>query len=336
MKNKEYENISSQNIIRDAKSGRYLFKYVSPDAIQHVLKLNKVSIRFSYTMFYNDPYELFLQLAEDGDIKYNARALFYYIYETLPQFPVTCFSRDPSSIVMWSHYANDHKGICIGFNEKKLTNQFSAAFIGNVQYINDPMSIKDGVMDYLSYSGKKTNTKRIIAKALTLAYFSKRKDWQYEKERRIVIQPNEATKIDEKYFTLEIDANTIDYIIFGQETAKEDIIKTRDWAYDNNIKMIFMRNSKYFIEPFYVAQESIFQWDNLKDEFITKEICRICGEPNPNIQDSICPRCQITPEIENYVIMQNQYFTLINLGLEKPTIWFEGIDLVGNDLNHLE
>ena len=29
---------------------------------------------------------------------------------------VTCFSRKKDNILMWSHYANDHKGICLGFD----------------------------------------------------------------------------------------------------------------------------------------------------------------------------------------------------------------------------
>lgn len=32
---------------------------------------------------------------------------------------ITCFSEKWNSMLMWSHYANDHKGYCIGFDEKK-------------------------------------------------------------------------------------------------------------------------------------------------------------------------------------------------------------------------
>jgi hypothetical protein len=28
---------------------------------------------------------------------------------------VSCFTTNPNSVVMWSHYANEHKGICVEF-----------------------------------------------------------------------------------------------------------------------------------------------------------------------------------------------------------------------------
>ena len=41
---------------------------------------------------------------------------------------ITCFSRDNANILMWSHYANNHSGVCLGFdineNDEHLANFF--------------------------------------------------------------------------------------------------------------------------------------------------------------------------------------------------------------------
>ena len=33
---------------------------------------------------------------------------------------VSCFAKNPNSVVMWSHYANQHKGICIEFSDSSM------------------------------------------------------------------------------------------------------------------------------------------------------------------------------------------------------------------------
>ncbi|MEQ8362027.1 MAG: DUF2971 domain-containing protein [Cyclobacteriaceae bacterium] len=37
---------------------------------------------------------------------------------------VTCFTSKNDSILMWSHYANSHKGVCLGFSSEALTKSF--------------------------------------------------------------------------------------------------------------------------------------------------------------------------------------------------------------------
>jgi hypothetical protein len=42
-----------------------------------------------------------------------------HFYSTLNAFGIKCFSRTNANILMWSYYANAHKGICLGFIPKK-------------------------------------------------------------------------------------------------------------------------------------------------------------------------------------------------------------------------
>ena len=91
-----------------------LFKYLSPDGACKVLaKKDAIAMKFAFPKSYNDPYELFLQ--PDAPLESEDHHAFYeFFLGTIPQFPVTCFSKRPNSIVMWAHYARELTGICLG------------------------------------------------------------------------------------------------------------------------------------------------------------------------------------------------------------------------------
>lgn len=92
------------------------------------------------------------------------------------KFGVCCFSETNLSILMWSHYADNHKGVCIEF-------EFSEDFLKNselskVIYCNEfPKFTFD---DYRGFS--KEEVKNKIRQLITI----KAKDWEYEKEWRLI------------------------------------------------------------------------------------------------------------------------------------------------------
>lgn len=65
---------------------------------------------------------------------------------------VSCFSETNDSILMWSHYANDHKGICVGYNLHELISRFNCypVIYSNRVYVfdnNDSMnSMQSGAL----------------------------------------------------------------------------------------------------------------------------------------------------------------------------------------------
>jgi hypothetical protein len=91
-----------------------------------------------------------------------------YFRELMAGSAVTCFSEDPLSILMWAHYADQHRGICFEFQE-----QLAGRFVGlPVVYTNErPVS----------------DTTRLqhvdTLKALVL---TKSSHWAYEKEHRMI------------------------------------------------------------------------------------------------------------------------------------------------------
>ncbi|VBB06730.1 Hypothetical protein LUCI_1966 [Lucifera butyrica] len=86
---------------------------------------------------------------------------------------ICCFSAENRNIVMWSHYADNHKGICLEFNHSN-SGGFGAS---KVSYYAEYPSL-----NYISASDAELSINRFCIKAV---------DWQYEQEYR-VIMPNKA------------------------------------------------------------------------------------------------------------------------------------------------
>lgn len=78
-------------------------------------------------------------------------------------FGVVCFSRSWSDPVLWAHYADAHKGICLGFDVPDF-------LLREVEYIQKPMTLNE-----------------LMAGEFERLYLAKSARWRYEDEvRRIV------------------------------------------------------------------------------------------------------------------------------------------------------
>lgn len=87
---------------------------------------------------------------------------------------ISCLSADFKDITMWSHYANKNKGICINYDFSKSKSNI-ANFIYPVIYIDKPIDMTDICKD----------SSKVIT-AVLCSIISKFKDWEYEKEWRII------------------------------------------------------------------------------------------------------------------------------------------------------
>jgi len=87
----------------------------------------------------------------------------------LSNIGVCCLSKSPKIFLMWSHYADSHKGLCLKFDITKDENLFLTAL--PVKYSTDYPSF-----DYLKERNK-------LAERMLL---TKSKVWKYEKEIRVI------------------------------------------------------------------------------------------------------------------------------------------------------
>jgi len=150
--------------------------------------------------------------------------------EEKEQFKMTCFSRIEDETLMWSHYADKHNGICVGF---RFPVEYQEKFIlCGVRYKNEIKPI-DGATDFLRTSLYWLTTKSIR--------------WDYEKEVRAITK----TIPENDRQTIKFDSSHIKEIIFGcnvkESKIKESIARIHQSELDDKdikfSKMIIDKNS---------------------------------------------------------------------------------------------
>ena len=110
---------------------------------------------------------------------------------------ISCFSNSCTSLLMWSHYANQHEGMCVEYDYKKLEKISHKSIL--------PVSYGDKI-DIFSQNKNRNNL------LSHMAFIRKAKDWKYEEEWRII-----ALLIDTT-IALTIKAPMPEKIIFGSKT----------------------------------------------------------------------------------------------------------------------
>lgn len=114
---------------------------------------------------------------------------------------VLSLSRTSTSILMWSHYANNHKGLVFGFEPK-----YSKSCLAK------PMKVDYEITyDLLSYVANSEIRQKQYIKELLMKFI----DWSYEKEYRVI----ELNFQGEKAFYKD----ELKTIIFGLKAEQSDI-----------------------------------------------------------------------------------------------------------------
>jgi hypothetical protein len=121
-----------------------------------------------------------------------------YYNKLVPSVGMICVSKVPDNILMWSHYAASHSGICLEFEANVKTD--SAFLIAQeVKYTNEYP-----VIDFSTCSKEEILDNGLLTKSI---------DWEYEREYRVIF-PAEMTK-------LKIPEESLTGVIFGLKTSAE-------------------------------------------------------------------------------------------------------------------
>ena len=135
---------------------------------------------------------------KDPNRKYISGTIIYdWIVNLRKQYGITSFSEINNDILMWSHYANGHTGICLEFDWKKDEKIFQGK---KVQYVD-----KLPVFDFSK--NEKVDYHEV--------FFSKMNNWFYEQEIRSVF------KI-EYLRTISFNPKALSGIIFGEKISYEN------------------------------------------------------------------------------------------------------------------
>ena len=244
-----------------------LYKYTSADAALKILSTSQ--IRFSSPETFNDPFEVtppvqIIRCSQgskeildqinctENHIKNIFNSVGKDILSALKFF---CLSRTKDSILMWSHYADMHKGVVIEFNTSNDIIKNAEKVIYKIGTI-DIDSILENAKQL-----KSSKTTRNIRQQKKALYYHKHKDWRYEEEYRCSYPFSETellnaiqTKEQEKYVYIQIPEDSIKAIYLGCKISEI-----------NRLAILNLMKLKYPAAKCYKAQKSK---DSYKLKFI--------------------------------------------------------------------
>jgi hypothetical protein len=224
--------------------GELIYKYVDLDTAEKIIEGH--SLKFSSPTTFNDPFDLNNSLIDFSGTKRDFKSLIDQakgsmnhserkkllnesvkrpenIFKAYNQAfnkeretcGISCFSKSFNKTLMWSHYADKHKGVCLGFSINPLDNGYDFLMLC-VKYAHE---IKP-----LNYF-KKRNV------VLFNWLFTKSHVWSYEEEARLYLNRNGLVNFGKE---------CLKEIHFGVRTPKESIEK---------IKQLLKKN-KYSVDRF--------------------------------------------------------------------------------------
>lgn len=187
----------------------------------------------------NDPFELMSGNLGDKDLRI---ALTLIKKEFQKEHGLLCFSKSWKNPVLWSHYADKHRGIALGFDVDDL-------YLTYVKYSNKRLDIKfnDGkILDHVDHA--------FIDKLLCTKY----KHWEYEEELRLHVDM-EKMKDENGIYFLDFESANIELkeVILGH-SCELSIDKIRGLI-DTNYKGVNVTKARLAFQEFHVVTDQRFQ-----------------------------------------------------------------------------
>lgn len=224
----------AQNLLDLIKQGLipcYLYKYKTINQFTHSIIANN-EMYFSSPANFNDPYDCNIPIdstSSDENIRdwilsnggnEEDVPVFIQHFRNNPDYVptiikkhikangISCFSKLYDSILMWSHYADYHKGICLKFDITKDPFFFLTPF---------PVIYSQFLPHYNHFCNGEQQIPQILR--------TKFAGWGYEQEIRVVKEEDEIlgnkNSTNPRIFKFKNEA--LIEIIFGTNTSEEDI-----------------------------------------------------------------------------------------------------------------
>ncbi len=223
---------------------QFLYKYRTADENTDKIFTEK-TLWFSHPNAFNDPFDCWANiqsldkkslsdtlvqrnnsfdvarahLLKEGLKKFTHHDLKRNVDEVLNQIGVCCLSMNCSNILMWSHYAHYHQGLCLEFDILQDPDFFCLTL---------PVKYVDSMPEY--YFPKDNNN--LVYKIIQ----PKSADWEYEEEVRIVKPQSEIEKNGNQAF--HFNPNALRKIVFGCKAHKTTIEKYKTLCKKNGFKHV--------------------------------------------------------------------------------------------------
>lgn len=165
---------------------------MSPDKKENMYNEMIKNVQQEYPFLKEDEIKGFItETAEQLDLDKNYNTI---LLQMSTKFGICCFSETVDNILMWSHYTDGHKGLCLEFDFEHLS-KIEKSWLIKVKYSND-FPIVNGNED------------------LEKAFTTKSSCWYYEKEFRILASTQGLLKFPKE---------ALKSIIFGAKSEESEI-----------------------------------------------------------------------------------------------------------------
>lgn len=148
----------------------------------------------------NDPFELAGAIFADKDLRKEMRRIKDEIHAAMGML---CFSKNWKNPVQWSHYADNHRGICLGFDVHD-------DLLQEVDYVTE--RVECTLAEIQESSDKETHENLIHVMMAT-----KYADWRYEQEVRVFSMLNNED--DGLFFQKFDEAIALREVIVGARSS---------------------------------------------------------------------------------------------------------------------
>lgn len=136
----------------------------------------------------------------------------YVIQDLAGRCRLLCLSEDFSNPVMWSHYADRHRGICLGFEVPEGETLWKVKY----KKLHDVQRFARGLTP-------------LSSKDVKWLYATKHESWAYERERRMFLDLSEVVCEvvcgEELFFTPFAPLMTLKEVIVGVDACKKEITR---------------------------------------------------------------------------------------------------------------
>lgn len=152
------------------------------------------------------------------------------------QFAISCFSTSPDNILMWSHYADKHRGFCIEYDFTKLKDKNILLLLYPVIYSERRPTVPMTLFDLDNLKEIKLSNNREVIPDIIMALLTKSKIWDYENEWRIIAMKSDLDeqKLNEDiavkvYYGANISDNDKELL---NEVIKEKNLEAQQYVLD--------------------------------------------------------------------------------------------------------
>lgn len=157
--------------------------------------IQKRRLKIATLLDLNDPFEMLAFSTDDTRV---SDALFGMKQKLSPKRGLLCFSQNYTNPVQWSHYAEKHRGLCLGFD-------VDDGALMQVDYVNERLDAN------CLLSGIAEADLAIVKKTISTKF----KNWSYEQEWRIWVTLEETDEETRLYFKHFDDDLALKEVIIG-------------------------------------------------------------------------------------------------------------------------